>query len=210
MRKKIILLNVAIFSFNFFYAQTLNKDSLNHQKMIEDSLKMEKLLAKEVYPVLKGSKWSGVIPVANPMEVPDKNIDYKLLFELTYNNPDSLAKEINGGLDEIARIINLHVASGIPVKKIIPVILVHGAALDAILNNESYNKKHKINNPNIKLLSDMENLGAKLIACGQAMAFFDFKKEDMLPEVKISLTAKTVLSAYQLKNYVLYDISVIK
>lgn len=36
---------------------------------------------------------------------------------------------------------------------------------------------------------------------------FRKNKEDLPPEVKISLTAKTVLSGYQLKGYVDYDIS---
>jgi hypothetical protein len=54
------------------------------------------------------------------------------LFELTSNNPDSTLKEINYGPDEMARVINLHIASGVLVKKIIPVIVVHAGALHAM------------------------------------------------------------------------------
>jgi intracellular sulfur oxidation DsrE/DsrF family protein len=183
-----------------------NKESLIRAKMVEDSLKMEKLLAIAQYPYIKGSKWSGVIPVADPTEIPDPTRDYKLLFELTGKNPDSLAKEINSGLDEVARVLNLHVASGIPANKIIPVIVIHGPGLEAITNNKYYKKKHSMDNPNLKIIQDLEIAGARFIACGQAMAFFETTKADLLPEIKISLTAQTVLSNYQLQGYVLYSI----
>jgi intracellular sulfur oxidation DsrE/DsrF family protein len=221
MRKYFLLLTVSTISFLFTTAQSaidslhkakdstlravIHSDSVKIGKQFAEAEKMEKMLAIVEYPLLKAGKFSGVVPVKDPNEIPDPNIDYKLLFELTTNNPDSTAKEINSGLAEIVRVINLHVASGIPVKKIIPVIVVHGAALDAISNNAAYQKKYKTDNPNIKTMNELENkVGARFIACGQAMAFFEVKKEDLLPEVKISITAQTVLSHYQLKGYVLY------
>ncbi|MFI5252983.1 MAG: DsrE family protein [Bacteroidota bacterium] len=182
------------------------KESLARAKSIEDSLKMAKLFAIEQFPYIKGSKWSGVIPVADPTEIPDPNRDYKLLFEFTANNPDSLAREINSGLDEVARVLNLHVASGIPAKKLIPVIVVQGPGLDALTTNEHYKKKHSTDNPNLKIIHDLVGAGAKFIACGQAMAFFELTKEDLLPEIKISLTAQTVFSNYQLQGFILYSI----
>jgi intracellular sulfur oxidation DsrE/DsrF family protein len=191
---------------SFMHGTASNKDSASRAKALEDSLKMEKLLAVAQYPYIKGDKWSGVIPVTDPTEIPDPTRDYKLLFEVTAKNPDSLAKDINSGLDEVARVLNLHFASGIPANKLIPVIVVHGPGLEAIATNEYYNKKHSMDNPNLKLMKDLENAGAKFIACGQAMAFFETTKKDLLPEIKISLTAQTVLSNYQLQGYVLYSI----
>ena len=187
---------------------TFHADSLKIEKEFSEKEKMINLLSAIEYPLIKAGDFSGIIPVQNPTEIPDPNIEYRLLFELTANNPDSLAKEINGGLSEIVRIINLHVASGIPLKKIIPVIVVHGMALQTIIKNEIYQKKFKIDNPNIPVVYDLiKKTGAKFIACGQAIAYFDFNREDFLPDIKISLTAQTVLSGYQLKGYVLYKIS---
>lgn len=125
-----------------------------------------------------------------------------MLFELTANNPDSVIKEINYGLAEVSRVINLHVASGIPVKKIFPVIVIHAGALNAITTDTFYKEHYKMANPNLKTIGELEKLGTKFIACGQAMAFFNIKKEDLLPSVKVSLTAQTVLTTYQLKGYV--------
>ena len=85
--------------------------------------------------------------------------------------------------------------------------MVHGGALNAISSNAHYKERYKTDNPNLQLIKDLEqHFGARLIACGQAMAFLKFKKEDLLPEVKISLTAQTVLSSYQLKGFVRYDL----
>ncbi len=189
----------------------VHNDSVRIEKQFALQEKLEKIKPKIEYPLLKAGDFSGVVPVKYTDEVPDVNMDYKLLFELTYNNPDSIAGEINGGLNEIIRIINLHVASGIPLKKIIPVIVVHGEALVSISNNSNYQKAYNLNNPNISLINDLVNkTGARFIACGQAMAVQEVNKEDLLPGIKISLTAQTVLSNYQLKGYVLYKINEVK
>ena len=223
MRKQLQALLLSCISFLFVSGQNAMSDSLTRAKdstlralFHADSIKVakefvekakwDKLAAKSEFPLLKGGKYIGVIPVKDPTEIPDPNIDYKILFELTANNPDSTIKDINAGLDEIARVINLHVASGIPAKRIIPVIVVHAGALNAIKNDEAFKKKYKIDNPNLKLISDLEKIGAKFIACGQAMEFFEVKREELLPEVKISLTAQTVITQYQLKGFVLHQL----
>jgi intracellular sulfur oxidation DsrE/DsrF family protein len=188
------------------YRADLHKDSVKTIKDFADIVKWEKLKAVAIFPVFNAGEYSGVIPVNNPDEVPDPKMTYKLLFELTSNNPDSTIKELNYGLVEVARIINLHVASGVPIKNIIPVIVVHAGALHALKNNEYFNKKYKIDNPNSKLIGELEKIGAKFIACGQAMNFLEIQKESFLPFIKVSLTAKTVLTNYQLKGFVLMGV----
>lgn len=177
-------------------------DSAKTEKEFGDKIRWEKLKAQSTFPVMNAGEFSGVISVKDPTEIPDPNQDYKLLFELVSNNPDSIIKENNESLVEVVRVINLHAASGIPIKRIIPVIVVHGGALNAFTTNEYYNKKFKSDNPNIKIIGELQKLGTKIIACGQAMAFKNIQKEDMLPSIKISLTAQTVLTNYQLKGYV--------
>lgn len=188
------------------YRSELHKDSVKTNKEFSEIIKWEKMKAVEIFPVINATEMSGVVPVKNQEEVPDPKLAYKLLFELTVNNPDSTIQELNYGLVEVARIINLHVASGIPTKNIFPVIVAHAGVLHAFKNNAYFQKKYKIDNPNIKLIEDLEKFGAKFIACGQAMSFLEIQKEAFLPQVKVSLTAKTVLSGYQLKGYVLMAI----
>jgi len=201
------------------FTQTMNIDSL-HAKMDSslraimhaDSLKIikeyaetehwGKLKAIEQFPAINAGEHSGVVPVNDVTEVPDPKLEYKMLFEVTYGTPDSIAGKPNYALVDIARTINLHVAAGIPENKIIPVIVVHAAALDAISNNAHYREHYHMDNPNRKLISDLEKAGAKFIACGQAMAFLSIRKEDLLPEVKVALSAQPILTSYQLKGYV--------
>ena len=202
--KKDSTLNVLKVQHDSIYRTTMHTDSVRIDKEYVEKEKWEKLKGILGYPVFKAGDMGGVIPLKDLTEIPDPKMEYKLLFEVVRNNPDSVAKEINYSLGEIARIINLHVAAGIPLKNIKPVIVVHAAALKAFTNNEYYKEQYKIDNPSLKLIGDLKNVGAKFIACGQAMTFFDVKKENLLPDVKVSLTAQTVLSSYQLKGYVLY------
>jgi intracellular sulfur oxidation DsrE/DsrF family protein len=182
----------------------LHNDSLKVEKEFAEAARWEKIKAQATFPLIKGGTFSGTIPVSNATELPDPKMDYKLLFELTFKNPDSVATELNYALVETARILNLHIAAGIAANKLKPVIIVHAGALNAITNNDYHNKHFKIPNPNLAIIKDLEKAGAKMIACGQAMAFLDIKKEELLPEVKVAYSAKTTISTYQLKGYVLY------
>lgn len=184
----------------------IHADSVKIEKQFAEQERWVKIKSSSIFPAINAGEYSGVAPVKDPTEVPDPTIDYKLLFELTVNNPDSVAKEINYGLVEVARVINLHVASGIPLNKILPVIVVHGGALSAFCSNKYYKEHYKLDNPNQKLVTDLKNIGASFIACGQAMTFHKINKEDLLADMKVSLTAQTVLSSYQLKGYVWYDL----
>ncbi|MEO6405809.1 MAG: DsrE family protein [Ferruginibacter sp.] len=188
------------------YYALVKGDSTKTDKEFKDKTKWESLKAVTTYPAINGGENSGVITVKDPTEIPDPKMDYKLLFELTSSNPDSVAKEINYGLTEVARKINLHVASGVPLKKIFPVLVIHAGALYAFTKNDVYKEKYKTDNPNLKLISKLEALGTRFIACGQAMAFLDIKKEALLPVMKVAVTAQTALSNYQLKGYVLYQL----
>lgn len=186
------------------YTAQMHGDSLKVDKEYKEKMKFENLKPLSSFPVINAGEYSGVIAVKNITELPDPKMDYKLLFELTNANPDSLAKDRNNSLVEVARKINLHVTAGVPLKKIFPVIVVHGDGLWAFTTNEFYREKYKMDNPNLKLISELQDLGTKFIACGQAMAFMDLKRESLLPQVKVALTAQVALSTYQLKGYVLY------
>jgi intracellular sulfur oxidation DsrE/DsrF family protein len=203
--KAIILCIISLFILQLAMAQKPAADSL--QKAKDDSVRWAKLESVLIYPIIKAGKWSGVVPVNDADEIPDPSIQYKLLFEIIIGNKSTEAKDINHGLTEVCRIINLHAASGIPVKNILPIILVHGKALFSFYTNTNYQKKYKVDNPNIAVVEELiKKTGARFIACGQSMAFVEVKHEDLIPQMKVSLTAKTVLSHYQLEGYKLYEI----
>jgi intracellular sulfur oxidation DsrE/DsrF family protein len=166
---------------------------------------------RQTFPAIKSAKWAGVVPVQPIDERPDPTMQYKLLFELTgfaLKGQDSTAKtDVNLGLSEVARQINLHEANGIPRRNINVVIVAHASALYCFLTNEKYKKKYEIDNPNIPLIKELQDYGVKMLVCGQAMTFFNVEMEDLVPGIRQVLTAQTVISSYQLKGYVYYDMS---
>jgi intracellular sulfur oxidation DsrE/DsrF family protein len=174
--------------------------------IFKDSARLNQLKAMAYYPVFNAGLFSSVLPVDGVDEIPDPNKDYKLLFKFTVGNSDSTHKSLSPGLVEIPRIINLHVASGIPISHIHIVVATHGPSMYALETNDGYRKKFGIDNPNIRLIQQLMLNGTKFIACGQAMHLFLVDKADLYPGTKVSLTAQTVLSNYAEQGYVWYKI----
>ncbi|MDQ6904242.1 MAG: DsrE family protein [Bacteroidota bacterium] len=214
--KRFIFSSLLFFAFlPFVSAQTSQTSNDAALKMVadsvakarKDSMKWEKLKSLAYFPLIKAGPWSGVLPVTGVDEIPDPKREYKLIFEFTLNFKDSIHKELNPGLVEIARVLNLHVASGIPLSHIHPVIVTHGPSLFSIENNATFQEKYKKDNPDSQLIMDLMKNGCKFIACGQAMMFHDIKKEELFPGVKVAVTAQVVLSNYIGQGYVLYPIN---
>lgn len=173
-----------------------------------DSLLMAKMLQKAEYPLIKGARMGGVIPVSNPDEQPDPSLKYNLLMNFVQGATNATkSKEINGALAEVARIINLHIAAGVPKDNLNVVVIAHGPALFSLLNNEAYQKKFKRDNPNAALVKELQEAGVKFTSCGQAMQFLEVEKESMLPGIRVGYSAKTVISTYCSKGYLLTDVN---
>ena len=191
----------------FCLAATFGASAQTTDKKDAAAKREAKLKAKGMYPVVKSGVSCGVLPVPGVTEKPDSTIRYKLLISLGIGSsePDKV-KELNKGLAEAGRILNLHVAAGIPKSQIDMVIVTHGKALYALFNSEAFKQEFKIDNPNTAVIHELEDAGAKFIACGQAMQFLEVKNDELLPGVKIAMAAKVALSTYQQKGYSLYDI----
>jgi intracellular sulfur oxidation DsrE/DsrF family protein len=206
MKKILVLLILYVCFHPGLQAQPANKDTAKNV-VHTDSARLQKFFAMATYPLIKNSKMSGVIPVKEVQEMPDPSMQFKLLIEMTLWSKDSSArKEINAGLAEVGRLINLHVAAGVPKENIHVVIVIHGPALNVYLDNQHYRKKFNTDNPNLDILKQMHEMGTKFLACGQAEYFFGISKEEMIPEAMTALSAQVVVSNYQLKGYVLYHV----
>jgi intracellular sulfur oxidation DsrE/DsrF family protein len=174
------------------------------EKAAQDSMN-KRFFAHAVYPMLKGSKFSGVIPVENTTDKLNPNLQYKLVLEVLTGIKDSTeAKDMMNSFAEAGRVINLHLAAGVPLKNLHVVFVVHGGALDGLLTNEAYQKKYKTGNPNLAFFKELQDIGVHMVACGQAMFFFDVKRENLIPGVTVAYSAKTAMTSYQMKGYVLH------
>lgn len=172
--------------------------------------RLKKAESKMIYPFLKGKTiYSGVLPVENISNPADFTESYKLIFDFAIGNPDDLKKgKENMGIEEIIRILNLHKAAGIPENKLKAVVVIHGSGVMSFLRNEEYLKKYGVNNPNIDLIEQLQKKGVEFTECGQTLQFREIDIDKMLPGVQKSQSARTALSTYQLKGYVLFPVEV--
>ena len=86
-------------------------------------------------------------------------------------------------------------------------VIAHGSGLFSLMNDAYYQKKFHIDNPNAKLVKELQEAGVRFSSCGQAMKFLDIEKEHLLPGIRLAHSAKTVISTYTLKGFLLTDVN---
>lgn len=198
--KKIIFLVVIIFSVMSLQAQPSGRAAKES--------KLDPFLNVLEYPLIKGSKWVGVVPVKNVTDKPEASKVYKLLFDFTQNGTSAnMENKPNEGIEEICRMMNLHIAAGIKKENLKATVVVHSAASMAILNNDAYFKKFKVNNPNADLINQLQNAEVKFVLCGQTMKLRGIQDSELYKNVLISEAAKVTLSKYQTIGYVIFNVS---
>src|SRR5689334_20111149 len=91
---------------------------------------------QRVNPVIK--KAGGVFEVPDAAEKPDPTMIYNIVIELVSasDNP----KEVNQALNNVARLINLHVSGGVPKENLNVVVAIHGEATYTVTDSKTYEK----------------------------------------------------------------------
>ncbi len=148
-------------------------------------------------PIVDGYGASFAIPDAD-VKLP-VNHDYRVVWEITTypDGPDA----VNRPLDRVARFLNLHGKAGIPVEKMHLAVVVHGAALKNMLNDEAYEPEFKTKNPNRELVERLLASGVQLYVCGQSMGFQGRSKSQLAPGVKLAPSAMTMIHLLQDEGY---------
>ena len=80
----------------------------------------------------------------------NKKLDYKVVIDVTDGVNDST--RVMRTLSEVARSYNLNIANGVPQKKMKMAVVIHGGAINGILNDEAYQKKYGVPNPNREVI----------------------------------------------------------
>lgn len=119
----------------------------------------------------------------------------------------STAKEgtVNRSLDSAARFINMHVEAGVPVENIHLAIVVHGPAVFDVVSDAAYARKYAdaTTNPNTAIVAALLEKGVEIIVCGQSATAQNVTKADLLPGVKMALSAMTAHALLQQQGYTL-------
>lgn len=130
---------------------------------------------------------------------PDSDIEYRIVVDLKTLQRDK--ESINPGLNNVARMINLHGLGGVEAENLNVAVAIHGGATDVILNNEAYQKKYELDNPNLRLIDELKEAGVELYVCGQSLLARNYEHKEVNPQIKIGLSMLTVVTTYMHKGY---------
>lgn len=144
------------------------------------------------------SKYGETYEISNPDFKTEINQSFKVVFDVGRRFSD---EKPNALFNTAARYLNMHSKAGVSRNKMNVALVVHGAAAQDLLNNEKYREKFKVDNPNLGLLTALNNAGVDIILCGQTATHRNITKKDIAPEVQISLSAMTALVTLQNKGY---------
>ena len=150
-----------------------------------------------VNPVIKN--YGGIRNAPHAEEKPDPDMEYKVVIDVATGEKNK--KRVSNALNNVARLINLHVMGGLPKEKLNIVLAIHGGATFTTLSNELYNEKFGVDNPNLELIKELEAAGVKLFVCSQSLMGRKIDHEKILPEVKVATAMLTVMTTYQMKGH---------
>jgi intracellular sulfur oxidation DsrE/DsrF family protein len=156
-----------------------------------------KTQTKVVLPVKDFGK---VYDVPFATDRPDPNMQYKIVFEASVEAFDSSV--IYPPLEHLARLYNLHAYGGVPQKNLDVVLVIGGNGIAVEMTNEAYKKRYGLDNPNLKILSQLKEAGIKLNGCAQATLKHHIDPAtEVNPDVKLVFSRLTTISMLQLKGY---------
>lgn len=144
--------------------------------------------------------YGGVASVENPARVPDPNLDYKVLMSVTKAG-DAGAPPV--ALEKAARLVNLLAVSGVPASHRHLVVILHGPATYAVLNEAGAKAHGRPPNPSADLIAQLKAAGVQVDVCGQALAGAKIARDEVLGDVQVDLSALTTIATLELNGYAL-------
>ncbi|MCW5515373.1 DsrE family protein [Muriicola sp. Z0-33] len=153
--------------------------------------------SKQSGPIIKsyGKVWE----IEDPTYITNVSKEFRVVFDIM-NSPESHS-EINKSIETAARFLNMHAQSGVPKENLKVVLVVHNQASKDIINNQAYQKRFAVNNPNEKLVRELIASGAKFVFCGQSSLSRNYPVEETIEGVELALSAMTALIQLQDDGY---------
>jgi intracellular sulfur oxidation DsrE/DsrF family protein len=138
-------------------------------------------------------------------EVPDRDVPlregqkYRVVYELTQYPGEKT--DVNRSLEVVGRFMNMHGKNGVPLEDLDVAVVIHGQTLLAMLNDETYEEMFGVKNPSLPLIDDLAKAGVQLYVCGQSLGFRGLDKSVLADNVKVGLSAMTMLVTLQSDGY---------
>lgn len=211
MDRSILRVVLSVCFISFLYTTSAQNGTVDSTAIKQRAAMFAKFEPVLVYPLIKGSPASGVLPVTDVTEPIDPNMKYRILFDCTLGNATQYKNGVvNDALQEIGRIINLHKAAGVKDNNLEVTVVVHSIAALTFLNDASYQKRYSRDNPNKEMVDQLLKAGAKIIVCGQTMMYREIENKDLIAGVKKAFSARTALSTYLSKGFVVFPIAEVR
>lgn len=141
-----------------------------------------------------------IAPVDSDLPLP-KGTQMKIAFDVSAKaTPGALSRQI----ETAARTLNMHVAAGVPQKDVQIVVIVHGPGAVDLLKPEVFAARNDGKaNGSMDAIRKLIGAGVEFYLCGQTAMGQNITKADLLPGVKMSLSAITAHAVYQQRGYTL-------
>jgi len=135
----------------------------------------------------------------------DEPIAKDTLFHIAFDVKDAAEPgKLNRTIESAARFINMQVAAGVPEENIHLAIVVHGGASFDLTSQEFF-AAHKDGKENASAaaIAQLQQHGVEFHLCGQSAAAHGISNADLLPGVKMSLSAMTAHALLQQHGFTL-------
>ncbi len=156
--------------------------------------------AQKVNPVIPS--YGGIHEIPEATVLPDYEGPYNIVVDIYSGAQDP--SQISPGLNNVARMLNLHAVGGAAPDKMNVVLAVHAGATYALLTDTAYQKRYDTANPNRLLIKELGEAGVKIAICGQSMKGRNVAPGELLEEVEIATSMLTTVSTYQLRGYAFF------
>ena len=150
---------------------------------------------KTVTPVVEG--YGAVVPLPDATEQPAKGS--KVVIEATGVGKD--AAQPLPGLVRAATLLNLAGASGLKASDLEIVVVIHGDATSAALDDAAYKEANGRDYPHADVLKKLKAAGVKFLVCGQALARKEYDPKRVRGEVPVAASAVSAVVNLQARGF---------
>lgn len=149
-------------------------------------------------PVIQSTGMS--FKVDNPtFDVPAGHV-FKALWVINAGGGDSL--RVNQQLGTIARFYNAHARNGFPESQLKAAAVLHGDGWTALLTDSAFVARYGgKGNPSKRLVEELLLHGTQLVLCGQTAGSRGIRREELLPGVKVAVSAMAAFNVLQVQGY---------
>ncbi|WP_427450569.1 DsrE family protein [Litorimonas sp. WD9-15] len=141
-----------------------------------------------------------IATIDSDMSLP-KKLKLKVSFDVAAAGQPGTA---NRKFDSLARFINMHADAGVALKNMDIALVVHGGASKDLTRKDYYAAQYAgAENKNAELIKALVENGVEIYLCGQSAVYHDIDKSDLLPGVKMALSAMTAHALLQQDDYTL-------